>query len=154
SSEKGELIFRRGDVADALYIVKSGEIDISIDSESETVILATITAGNFFGELGLFDGSRRSADARAASDVQLLVLQRKFIINFLEPHPAATLRILAVVTSRLRHADEMMTRLVTRNVNELLDSKMTVGERIADRVASFGGSWTFIILFGTVLFGW
>ena len=154
SYEKGELIFHRGDVADALYIIKSGEIDISIQSESDTVILATITAGNFFGELGLFDGSRRSADARAASDSQLLILQRKFIIDFLEHHPAACFRILAVVTSRLRHADEMMTRLVTRNVNELLDSKMTFGERIADRVASFGGSWTFIIIFGVILFGW
>lgn len=152
--QKDEIIFRRGDTADALYIVKEGEIDIFLDSENGEVILASITQGNFFGELGLFDNERRSAHARAAQDSVLIALNRQFVMDYLEQHPAAALRILSVVTSRLRHADEMMTRLVTRNVNELVDSKMTFGERIADRVATFGGSWTFIIIFGAFLLTW
>jgi uncharacterized membrane protein len=55
---------------------------------------------------------------------------------------------------RLRGPDELLRTGVTRNLNEEEEDQMTFGERIADRVASFGGSWTFILLFGTFLVGW
>ena len=85
SFEKGELIFRRGDVADALYIIKSGEIDISIDSESETVILATITAGNFFGERALIVNEPRNASCVAASErVEVFALDKASFKHALE----------------------------------------------------------------------
>jgi uncharacterized membrane protein len=54
----------------------------------------------------------------------------------------------------LCRADELLSRLKIRNVNELSDEKMTVGERVADMVARFGGSWTFIIWFGVFLGAW
>jgi Predicted membrane protein len=152
--EKGQLIFKHGDISESLYIVKSGEIEIFVTGENGEMILANFGPGNFFGELGLLDGEARSASARALQDTVLCSLQRSVVMDFLHKNPQAALRILSVVTSRLRRADEMMTRLVTRNVNELLDAKLTFGERIADRVASFGGSWTFIIIFGLVLFSW
>lgn len=151
---EGEAIFKQGDTADALYIVKLGEIEIFMRNENGEVILATLGPGNFFGELGVLDNAPRSASARVCKTSTLYTLPRKVLLQFLQNNPAASLRILSVVTSRLRHADEQMTRLVTRNVNELLDAKLTFGERVADRVASFGGSWTFIIIFGSTLLMW
>jgi CRP/FNR family transcriptional regulator, cyclic AMP receptor protein len=152
--EKGQMVFKQGDASESLYVVKSGEIEIFVTGENGEMILADFCDGNFFGELGLLDGEMRSAGARAVEDSVLLTLPRSVVIDFLHKNPAAALRILSVVTSRLRRADEMMTRLVTKNVNEVLDAKLTFGERLADRVASFGGSWTFIIIFGLVLFSW
>jgi len=152
--QQGGTIFSQGDDPDALYIVKDGEVDIVMDSPNGEVILATVTSGSFFGELGIFDNVPRSAKARATKDTKVLLLKRDVVVDFLQHNPSATLRILSVIISRLRLADQMMTRLVSRNINELLESKATLGQRIADRVASFGGSWTFIIIFGTFLFSW
>jgi CRP/FNR family transcriptional regulator, cyclic AMP receptor protein len=154
SIEHGQTIFKQGDDPDALYIVKEGEVDIVMDSPNGEVILATVSPGSFFGELGIFDNVPRSATARATRDTNVLLLRRDVVMDFLEHNPSASLRILAVVISRLRLADQMMTRLVSRNVNEILESKTTIGQRIADKVASFGGSWTFIIIFACFLFGW
>lgn len=154
SYPKGEIIFRQGDSSESLFVVKDGEVEVYMDSPNGEVVLANFGPGSFFGELGLFDLSPRSAGARAKDDSALLILKRDVVLDFLHKNPAASLRILSVVTSRLRHADEMMSRLVTRNVNELLDSKLTFGERLADKVASFGGSWTFIMLFGATLLLW
>jgi len=152
--QQGGTIFSQGDDPDALYIVKDGEVDIVMDSPNGEVILATVTSGSFFGELGIFDNVPRSAKARATKDTKVLLLKRDVVVDFLQHNPSATLRILSVIISRLRLADQMMTRLVSRNINELLESKATLGQRIADRVASFGGSWTFIIIFGAFLFSW
>jgi len=150
----GGAIFAQGDEPDALYIVKEGEVDIVMDSPNGEVILATVSPGSFFGELGIFDNVPRSATARATKDTKVLLLRRDVVMDFLENNPSASLRILSVVISRLRLADQMMTRLVSRNINEILESKATLGQRVADKVASFGGSWTFIIIFATILFAW
>jgi CRP/FNR family cyclic AMP-dependent transcriptional regulator len=154
SVEQGEIIFTEGDPPDALYIVQEGEVDIVMDSPNGEVILASITPGSFFGELGIFDNVPRSATARATRDAKVLLLKRDIVMDFLEHNPSATLRILSVVISRLRLADQMMTRLVSRNINDIVESKATLGQRVADKVATFGGSWTFIIIFGTFLLLW
>ena len=152
--QQGETIFSQGQSPDALYIVKEGEVDIVMKSESGEVILATITAGNFFGELGVFDNVPRSATARACKATTLLFLKREVVIDFLSKNPDATLRILSVIIARLRQADQLMSRLVSKNVNDLVQSKSTFGQRVADRVANFGGSWPFIIIFSCFLFAW
>src|SRR5207344_2096325 len=65
----------------------------------------------------------------------------------------AAKQFMTVIIERLRGADEMISRNI-RNINEVADEKMTVGERVADMVARFGGSWTFIIIFFMFLLGW
>ncbi|HSP07833.1 MAG TPA: DUF1003 domain-containing protein [Acidobacteriota bacterium] len=152
--KEGETIFSQGAIPDALYIVKEGEVDIVMDSPNGEVILASITPGNVFGELGIFDNAPRSATARAVKDTKVLLLKRDVVLDFMQKNPSATLRIMSIIIARLRHADQMMSRLVTRNVNELVESKATFGQRIADKVASFGGSWTFILIFAAFLFSW
>src|SRR6266545_3546457 len=125
--QAGETIFRHGDAADWLYIVEEGAVEIVLPSEGEEIVLASFAPGSFFGELGLFDQQPRNAAAR---------------------------HFLRVVVQRLRAADEMLSRLQIRNPNEEMDERLTTGQRVADAVSRFGGSWTFITIFFFCLLAW
>jgi uncharacterized membrane protein len=76
------------------------------------------------------------------------------IASLVDRHPATARHFMGVIIQRLRSADELLSRLQIRNVNDLVDARMTFGERVADMVARFGGSWTFIICFGVFLAAW
>ena len=150
----GAPIFRQGDIPKYLYIVERGTVDIVLPTMSEDdVTLATFETGSFFGELAVFDHQPRTAGARAVTDTNLILIPLYVIADVLEHHPAAAKQFMSVIIERLRGADEMLSRHI-RNVNEIADQKMTLGERVADNVARFGGSWTFIITFGVFLAVW
>jgi len=150
----GETIFRHGDPADWLYVVEEGTVDIVLPSEGEEIVLASFAPGSFFGELGLFDQQPRNATARAAADTRLVAVPAAAITRMIDEDPAAARHFLRVVTQRLRAADEMISRLQIRNPNEEMDENLTFGQRVADAVSRFGGSWTFIILFFFFLIAW
>ena len=118
------------------------------------VVLASLFAGQYFGELSLFDGSPRSATATASKRSRLIRLDREDLVDFVNKNPDAALRIIAEMSDRLRQTNELMSRQVSRNVLDEAEEAMTLGQRVADRVASFGGSWPFIFLFGAVMFIW
>ena len=149
----GETVFGQGDLPQFLYVVESGAIDIVLPTRGDEIILASFQAGSFFGELAVFDRQRRTASARAAADATLLCLPLDAVAALFDEHPAAR-HFMGVVIQRLRNADELLSRLQIRNVNDLADEQMGVGGRVADAVARFGGSWTFIICFGFFLVAW
>ena len=120
---------------------------------SDDVTSASFEAGTFFGELAVFDHQPRTATARVAVDTHLICIPLEAIADLIERHPTAAKQFMSVVIERLRGADELLARHI-RNINEVADEKMTLGERIADLVARFGGSWTFIILFWVFLALW
>jgi uncharacterized membrane protein len=150
----GEAIFQQGDLPEYLYIVEEGEVDIVLPAQGEELIVASFQSGSFFGELAVFDNEPRSAAARACVETSLIGVPLSAIASLLHEHPAAARRFLGVVIQRLRGADELMSRLHIKNVNDMVDRRMTFGERVADLVARFGGSWTFIICFGAFLVLW
>jgi CRP/FNR family cyclic AMP-dependent transcriptional regulator len=150
----GELIFRHGDPPEYLYVVESGGVDIVLESQSDEIILASFTAGSFFGELAVFDGQPRNATARATEETSLVCVSGKSVNDLVERSPAAARQLMSAVAQRLRGANELLSRLQIRNANEAMDERMTFGERVADMVARFGGSWTFLIIFAMGLFGW
>ena len=152
--QAGETIFKQGDAAEWLYIVEEGNVDIVIPSEGEEIVLASFGAGSFFGELGLFDQVPRNATARATEGAKLVGVPAGAVTSLIDDHPAAARHFLRVVAQRLRAADEMLSRLKIRNPNEEMDEKLTFGQRVADAVSRFGGSWTFIIIFFVFLLGW
>ena len=149
----GGAIFRQGDIPKYFYVVEQGAVDIVLPTMSEDVTLASFEAGSFFGELAIFDHQPRTASARAAVETHLLCIPLEDIAGLIERHPAAAKQFMSVIIERLRGADEMLSRHI-RNINDIADEKMTFGERIADLVARFGGSWTFIILFWLFLALW
>src|SRR5204862_3023768 len=114
----------------------------------------TLFNGQYFGELSLFDGAPRSATAMAIKKSRLMRLDREDLVDYVNKNPAAALRIIAEMSERLRQTNELMSRQVSRNVLEEEEERMTLGQRVADRVASFGGSWPFIFLFAAIMVVW
>jgi CRP/FNR family transcriptional regulator, cyclic AMP receptor protein len=152
--KSGATILHQGDVPKYFYIVEEGIVDIVLPAVSDDIILATFEAGSFFGELAVFDHQPRTATARAATDASLIAIPLNAIAELIERHPPAAKQFMSTIIERLRSADELLSRVRIRNVNEIADEKMTWGERIADLVARFGGSWTFIIFFLVFLVLW
>jgi CRP/FNR family cyclic AMP-dependent transcriptional regulator len=155
SVSKGETIFSHGDAGDSLMVVSRGKVQIYVENtEGVKIILGEIDPGEIVGEVSLFDPGARSATAVAVEDTELLILEHDELWNVLQRKPHMAIDMLAVMGKRLRSTDELLRTQVARNLNEEEDERMTFGERIADKVASFGGSWTFIITFGVILLSW
>jgi len=150
----GETIFNHGDVPDNLYIVEEGVIDIILPGKGEELILASLEPGSFFGELSVFDGHPRTATARATAQASLVCIPLTSIAALTNRSPTAARQFMSVIIHRLRTADELLARVQLKNINEVIDQQMTFGEKIADLVARFGGSWTFIISFCGFLLLW
>ena len=150
----GGIIFNQGEEGSSLFIIQNGAVEISYGEGKAKVCLATLFPGQYFGELSLFDGAPRSATATAIKDSHLIRLDRRDMVDFVDKNPAAALRIIAEMSERMRQTNELMSRQVSRNVLEEAEEQLTFGQRIADRVAAFGGSWPFIILFATIMVVW
>lgn len=151
----GETVFHQNDAGDAMYIVRDGAVRIwTRDQDVHEVTLAVLDPGQFFGELAVLDGSPRSATATSSQDTVVYRLSQKDFHAFMLAHPSVALTMIREIGARLRQTNQLVSQRVTRNINEEMEEKMTVGGRIADRVASFGGSWTFVILFGALILTW
>jgi len=111
-------LFREGDPADHLLIVASGEVKISRATESGSdVVFAVLGPGDALGELGaLEDGASRSADARALSEAECLVIHRPELVRFLTAHPAAMWGVVNVLTAYIRTKDEAFVDLAVRDI--------------------------------------
>ena len=138
-------LFRQGDNGDAMYLIESGRVRISIrDAEKQEVTLAELAQGDFFGEMSIIDGRQRSADAKVIEDSRLAVLSREAFLTFVRKKPDVALEMLSALTDRLRRTDELLRSRVSRNVNEEEQARLTLADRAADMIAEFGGSWKFI----------
>jgi len=151
----GDIIFHEYDTADALYVVEEGSVRIWVtDEDVQQVTLAELNPGQFFGELAVLDRGQRSSSASAIVDTHLHRLSSERFQNFLIEHPDCAIDVICEIGSRLRQTNLLVTQRASRNINEVMEKQYTVGQRVADQVATFGGSWTFIFLFGGILVVW
>jgi CRP/FNR family transcriptional regulator, cyclic AMP receptor protein len=105
----GEVIFRIGSPGQSMMAVLAGTVRISAPSpDGKDIVLADVGAGEVFGEIALLDGKDRSADAMALTNCDLLVLERRDMMAFLERHPAVYGSLLVVLCDRLRRADQLI----------------------------------------------
>ena len=152
---KGETLFSHGDAGDSLMVIRRGRVQVYVENtEGVKIILGEIEPGEIVGEVSLFDPGPRSATAVAVEDTELFVLEHDDLWQVIQRKPHMAVDMLAVMGKRLRATDELLRTQVARNVNIEEEERLTFGQRIADRVATFGGSWTFIIFFGAVLVTW
>jgi len=151
---EGDVIFCQGDEGSSLFVVDDGAVEISYGEGKTKFVLASLFPGQYFGELSLFDGAPRSATATALKRSRLIRLHRDALVEFVNGSPAAALRIIGEMSERLRQTNELMSRQVSRNVLEEAEERLTFGQRIADKVASFGGSWPFILMFAAIMLVW
>jgi len=110
--------------------------------------------GDFFGELAVLDRGERSSSATAITDIHLHRLSSDDFQKFLIEHPDASIDVICEIAQRMRQTNLLVTQRAARNINVQMEETMTLGQRVADKVASFGGSWTFIAIFGVMLFSW
>jgi uncharacterized membrane protein len=151
----GETIFHEHDRGDALYILEEGSVRIWVmDEDVHEVTLAQLKPGDFFGELAVLDRGERSSSATALTDIHLHRLSSDDFQQFLIDHPDASIDVICEIAQRMRQTNLLVTQRAARNINAEMEAQSTIGQRIADKVASFGGSWTFIIIYVTFLIGW
>ena len=116
----GEYIFYQGDPGIGLYIIREGEVSISRDGDEEDKIaLATFGKGDFFGELAMVDGEKRSASAVAKTDVRAAVIFKPDLDEFIEKYPKKGIKILfgisKIIATRLRLLDADFFSLQSKN---------------------------------------
>jgi CRP/FNR family transcriptional regulator, cyclic AMP receptor protein len=151
----GETIFHYGDAGGHIFILRNGCVELFVEStDGEKIILAENERGDVIGELSFLDGGTRTATALAREDTQVLTMDRERLLDFIDKHPHAAMDLLTVVGRRLRHTDDLLRTRVSRNLNVEEEERMTLGQRVADKVASFGGSWPFIFIFGGIMLFW
>jgi CRP/FNR family cyclic AMP-dependent transcriptional regulator len=147
-----QRIYRIGDLDGKAYVVISGRVQVTtVDEDKQEVLIDEAGHGGLFGFASMLDGVPHMTNAMALEETTCLELDKDDIETLLRRKPMAGMDMLTV-QSRQIHAAQALVRLrANRNANEIIEEEMTFGERIADEVAKFGGSWTFIISFGLIL---
>jgi CRP/FNR family transcriptional regulator, cyclic AMP receptor protein len=147
-----QRIYKMGDPGGRAYIVVSGMVRVTtVDQDHQEVVVDEPSPGEFFGFASMLDETAHESSATAIEETVCIEVDRHDIAILLERKPMAGMDMLAVL-GRQFHASQKLVRVrAARNPNEVIEEEETLGERIADHVASFGGSWTFIISFAIVL---
>ena len=151
----GETIFNEHDRGDSLYVLETGAVRIWVfDEDVKEVTLAELKPGDFFGELAVLDRGERSSSATAIVDTHLHRLSSDDFQKFLMEHPDASIDVICEIAARMRQTNLLVSQRAARNINVQMEERATLGQRVADKVASFGGSWTFIIIYVAFLVAW
>ncbi len=151
----GQIIIREGETGDLFYVITEGQAEILIhDADGAELILHEAGPGDFFGELSMLTSEPRAARVRAVDSVTTLALERDDFFEFLRTHSHAAIDVMVELGGRLHENDAILRRMVSRNVNEVVEEQMTLGERVADRVADTIGSWRFIIIQSMLIALW
>jgi CRP/FNR family transcriptional regulator, cyclic AMP receptor protein len=147
-----QRIYKIGDLGGQAYIMMSGAVRVTtIDEDHQEVIVDQPAHGEFFGFASMLEQTPHETNALALEETVCVEVDRRDIAVLLQRKPLAGMDMLTVL-GRQFHASQQLVRLrASRNPNELIETKATFGERIADAVARFGGSWAFIISFLAVL---
>ncbi len=147
-----QRIYKIGDPGKHAYIFISGSVQVTtVDEDNQEVVVDEPGHGEFFGFASMLDQTPHQTNALAIEETECVEISRDDIATLLCKKPMAGMDMLTVL-GRQFHASQQLVRVrANRNANEIIEDAETFGERIADTVATFGGSWTFIIAFAIVL---
>lgn len=153
--KSGQVIIREGETGNLFYVITEGYAEIIIrDAGGAELVLHKAGPGDFFGELSMLTNEPRSARVRAMEDLSTLALERDDFFEFLRTHTHAAIDVMVELGGRLHENDRIFRSMVSRNVNEMEEEQMTLGQRVADKVADTIGSWPFIIIQSIILTVW
>ncbi len=147
-----QRIYKTGEPGKHAHVLMCGHVQVTtVDENNQEVVVDKPGHGEFFGFASLLDQTPHQTTALAIEETECVEISREAIAILLQQKPLAGMDMLTVL-GRQFHASQRLVRIrASRNANDLIEEKSTIGERIADSAASFGGSWTFIILFASVL---
>ena len=147
-----QRIYKLGAPSSQGYVMLSGKVRVStVDEDQQEVVVEEPEHGDIFGFASMLQQTDHQTEAMALEETVCLEIGRDDILALLQHKPLAGLDMMAVL-ARQFHASQQLVRLrAARNPNEVIEQQATLGDRIADGVARFGGSWRFIISFAVVL---
>jgi uncharacterized membrane protein len=147
-----QRVYRIGDAGGRAYVMVSGRVRVTtIDEDQQEVVVDEPGPGEFFGFASMLEQTPHQTNAVALEEVACVEIDRHDIQILLERKPHAGMDMLAVLGRQFHSSQKLVRIRANRNPNAVIEQEATFGERIADSVARFGGSWTFIIIFMVVL---
>ncbi|PYQ69780.1 MAG: cyclic nucleotide-binding protein [Acidobacteria bacterium] len=147
-----QRIYRIGDSGGRAYVMVSGAVRVTtVDEDQQDVIVDEPTPGQFFGFASMLDGTPHQTNAVALERTTCIEIDQDDIAALVRAKPHAAMDMLNVLGRQFHAAQQLVRVRAARNPNEIIEAEATVGERVADAVAGFGGSWKFIIAFMVTL---
>jgi CRP/FNR family transcriptional regulator, cyclic AMP receptor protein len=147
-----QRIYKIGDPGGRAYVMVSGRVRVAtIDEDNQEVVVDEPTFGEFFGFASMLEQTPHQTEAISLEETVCLEVDRQDIAVLLQRKPHAGMDMLTVL-GRQFHASQQLVRVrANRHPNEIIEEETKFGERVADSVARFGGSWTFIIFFSVAI---
>ena len=150
-----QRVYRVGDPGGKAYLVLRGQVQvIVIDDDNQEVVIDRPRSGEMFGLASMLSAAPHQTMAVALEETTAIEIERNDIAALLQRKPMAGLDMLTMVGRQFHAAQDLVRMRAARNPNEVIAERLTMGDRLADAVARFGGSWVFIIAFGVVLVVW
>lgn len=147
-----QRIFKIGDLSERAFIMVSGSVEVTtIDEDNQVVLLDMPSHGDVFGFASMLAQTPHQTEATAVEETECIEVDLHDITVLLRKKPDAGLDLMTVMGKQFHAAERLVRLRAARNPNDVIEEAETLGERIADVVASFGGSWTFIMAFAVVL---
>jgi uncharacterized membrane protein len=149
-----QRIYKIGDAGRG-YVLVSGRVRITtVDEDHQDVLVDEPALGEFFGFASMLEGTPHQTNALAVDETICIEVDQKDILTLVQRKPHAAMDMLSVIGKQFHQTQQLVRLRAARNPNEIIEQEMTVGDRLADAVAAFGGSWAFIISFAVVLVGY
>jgi uncharacterized membrane protein len=143
-----QRIYKIGDPTGPAYVMVSGRVQVVIvDEDQQEVVLDEPGHGDFFGFASMLEQTPHQTAAVALEETECVEVSREDISVLLQRKPLAGMDMLTVLGRHFHGAQQLVRVRAARDPNQLIEENITFGQRIADSVAQFGGSWTFIITF-------
>ena len=143
-----QRIYKAGDPASNAFVVMSGAVRVTLlDEDGQEVVFSEPHHGDFFGFASMMDDSPHATSAVATEPTMCVVVDRHDLAQLVTHKPMAGLDMMTALAREIHSTQRIVRGRAARNPNEVFEENETFGERVADRVAAFGGSWKFIILF-------
>jgi len=143
-----ERIYTMGDSSAQAYVMVSGKVRVTtVDEDQQEVVVDEPGTGEGFGFASLLEQTPHQTSATTLEDTTCLEISRENIAALLQQKPLAGMDLLATLGHQVHTSQRLVRQRTSRTPNEIIEEEATFGERTADSVARFGGSWTFVVLF-------
>jgi len=141
-----QRIYKTGESSGQAYVMVTGRVRVTtVDEDNQEVVVDEPAHGEFFGFASMLEQTPHQTTAIALEDTECLEVTRHSIAVLLQRKPLAGMDMLTVLGRQFHAAQQLVRLRASRNPNEVIEKEATLGERVSDSVARFGGSWVFII---------
>ena len=146
-----QRVYKKGDPGGLAYVILTGRVRVTtVDEDQQEVVVDEAASGQFFGFASMLEKTAHQTSAIALEESSCLEISRDDIATLLQKKPHAGMDLLTTLGRQFHAAQELVRGRAYRNANEMIEQRATFGDRVADDVVKFGGSWAFIAAFGVV----